>query len=176
MVGRGAATLHRALLSVPHYGESYAAHYAAVYSGYRLGRSIAAVTANRFVGTLTPNLLAAIYVLTSAQDLLMAYNTEQHIWDEHKQDAEAIIDALAPSLSRVRYRTEKRRAISDERTIVSAHPPGPAPGRWLLIGLKFLPHHRSRSRQDEAWVTTAYFINETELHRQIRQQHLSPLP
>ena len=102
--------------------------------------------------------------MSSAEYLLVAYNTREHIAQKRRAELSSLEHALEGVLTRVKYCTGKRRHNAQERTIVATY----TPEKWLVVGLKFVG-------KDEAWVQTAYFIYDKELRREIAKGTLRPV-
>ncbi len=139
--------------------------YGAIFRG-----GIAPLTADRIVMQLTEEFLSIIGATSTAKELRLSYNQEQHIREQRGAEAQAAIDGIPGALLQLRYVNRKRR-VRPEHTVIGS----PGLGRPLLVGLKFLPSDRTRSKNDEAWVTTAWFLDGQKLRAQIQKNRLRPV-
>ena len=150
---------------LPQHFPQHSFPYGAIFRG-----GIAPLTADRIVMQLTEEFLSIIGATSTAKELRLSYNQEQHIREQRGAEAQAVIDGIPNALLQLRYVNRKRR-VRREHTVIGS----PGPGRPLLVGFKFVPSGRARSKNDEAWVTTAYFLNGLELRKKIRKHRLRPV-
>jgi hypothetical protein len=160
---------------------SQRAAYAAVFAHFQRDDSaanlnadrqrggIAALRADIVVMTLTEHFQAILGVTTSADNLVLPVQG-QHIRTSRGREAHVIIDAIPQALARIKY-LGQRQPDNIERMAVGEY----KLGRLLLVGVRFLPAERARSKRDEAVVTTAYFLRNSELRRLLRRGQLRPV-
>ena len=118
---------------------------------------------------LSADLLSALSVTSSAEHLMFSVQG-LHIREKRKHEAQAIIAAIPRALEELNY-CGLRDAEKQIHTAVGHH----GLGGYLLVGIKFIPASRARSKRDEAWVTTAYFLGSSELRRLLRREKLNPI-
>ena len=129
---------------------------------------VAALRADMIVRRLDSNLLRLLNVATRALDLRMELQAE-HLHRRRPRQAHSLLAALPEVLDNIRYLGTQSRC-NRQRTAVGMC----TAERLVLVGLKFFPAHLSRSGDDEAWVTTAYFLGQSELRRQVSNGTLRP--
>ena len=125
--------------------------------------------ADILVMQLSVHLLSALGVISGAPHMLLQRQGE-HIRTRRKHEAQAIIEAIPRALVQLKY-CGRRNAASEVHMAVRQH----SVGRYLLVGIKFVPSGRARTQQDEAWITTAHFLRGAELRRLLRNGRLHPI-
>lgn len=120
------------------------------------------------VGKLSVELLSTLGVSSKANWLLLSVQG-QHIRERRKHEAQVIVMTIPAALDQLKYHG-RRKGVGNVHTVVGRS----GLGRYLLVGIKFVPARRARSSQDEAWVTTAYFVRQKELKRQLKNGELRP--
>jgi hypothetical protein len=140
------------------------------FAAYDPGRSyVAALCADLVVLKLYSQFLSIFGVITEACDIRLR-NQGRHIHIRRTREAHLIIEAIPQALTHVKY---VGRRYPDKHIYTAV---GKSESRYLLlVGIEFVRAESAPSGKDEAWVTTAYFLKEPELRRQLRKQVLRPL-
>jgi hypothetical protein len=116
---------------------------------------------------LTRAFLASLKITSRATHLLNPFQGE-HIWQRHKNEANAIHAAMPMALNNLRYIGRRFLSRRIEVTAVGEC----AGGRLLLVGFKFVPARRASTKGDEALVKTAYFVDDNRIAALVKQGQL----
>jgi hypothetical protein len=130
----------------------------------------AAILGNFGVLRLHPDFLSILEVTTTAVDLVFE-KQGHHIREKRERVVPAVFESISYAMSRIEYKGGRVNGNKVIRTAVGRS----QDGRWLLLGMKFIPAEYSDSRQDEAWGRTAYFFDESDLPGKIRSWALRPI-
>jgi len=128
---------------------------------------IAAFVSGVIVSEITKELLAVSGVCTDAKHIVFEKQCF-HVYDRRRHEARAIIRGIPEALKNIRYYNARSKPA--EHTFV-----GKLEQKYLLVGVKFVPSYRSSSGEDEAWITTAYFLNKKKLRTKLNKNRLRPV-
>jgi hypothetical protein len=119
------------------------------------------------VSKINAALLSLLEVSSHAKDLLLAGHGD-HIRRRRRESAPEIIRGIPAALvhvTHVGYRCSERgvRHVVVGRSDI---------GKKLLVVLEFRPAESAPTGKDEAWVVTAYYVDDKELRRSLGKKLL----
>ena len=145
-------------------------HHVSFYSlVYDRARYIAPIHGHFLVVKVTDSLLALLDISSQAEDLLLrAYGA--HIQVRRARRSAEIIRAIPEALRQIKY-VGRKLGERELRHVVGISDIG----KMLFVGLEFVPSARAPSHRDEAWVTTAHYVDLKEIRRCLRRNLLRPV-
>ena len=158
-------------LHAQHRIHQDAYHYA-VQSAQRQRRARAAIIAlaDRRIGALTEELIAALGVNTTARSVLISAERQRHILERRQLvstfDADLALRRLQEALEQQRFLVKDTFKVVCWVSSVE---------RYVLVALKFVPSARSKKGDDECWVQTAYPFGTKKFRRFMQSGKLRPV-
>ena len=162
--------MHAHTIALMQWTNTASSHHSSFHSPvHERARCIAPIHGNWRVASLSQELLELLAISSQADDIfLRAYGA--HIQKKRAKHSERIIPLIPVTFEHISH-VGSRIGTPQSRHIVGKC----GVGKSLLVGLKFVPALLAPSRHDEAWVTTAYFVDAKEITRLLKKGQLRPV-
>ena len=166
---QGQPVLQAALIAHQYAADTHAAYIAQQYAMGTMG----SLLADRHVCSLDQPFALALGLPPTALQVSLSYNQLQPIARKHEisvgGNPEVITRRIATALATPRY-IRKHRTLHEWALIGFLSDAS----RYLQVAMKFVPASAARSKEDELWVATAFFVGRRTLQRRLRTGDLVP--
>ena len=142
---------------------------------HRRNTILLALLSDVVVGILDNALLSALGLTTSASQIILTRQSQQHILKARRvassADAALAAHRISEALANIQFELMPRGRPDVVKLVGYVH----SQSRYLRVVLKFVPGSSSHSSDDECWVSTAIPFGKKEMRRAHAQNRLKPV-
>lgn len=128
------------------------------------------------LGDISDELAAYFGVGTGARRVLISHRTQQHIIERRgisaQMDVDLVVHRLSEGLANMRYwlLPQKNPNVFELVSFV------PSVKRYLVVVLKLVRDHASKSKKDEWWIKTAFPFGQKKVNKSLAAGRMKELP
>lgn len=160
-----------------HFVDSNEEHHLIIAAADRHRRNtiLLALLSDVVVGTLDNAFLSALGLTTSARQIVLNRQSQQHILKARKvassADAALAAHRISEALENIQFELIPRARPDTVNVVGYVH----SQSRYLRVVLKFKPGSSSHASNDECWVRTAIPFGRKQMRRARAQNRLKPV-